>query len=34
VMVDTFQPLMLAGAAFSLEDKNYYRSWVAEPVKA
>ena len=34
VMVDTFQPLMLSDAAFDLEDKNYYRSWVAEPVKA
>ncbi len=34
VMVDTFQPLMISNAAFDLEDKNYYRSWVAEPVKA
>ncbi|MBV8246200.1 MAG: homogentisate 1,2-dioxygenase [Candidatus Eremiobacteraeota bacterium] len=28
VMVDTFKPLLLAEAAFELEDPAYYRSWI------
>jgi len=34
VMVDTFQPLMLAKAALDLEDKEYFRSWIAQPTRA
>jgi homogentisate 1,2-dioxygenase len=28
VMVDTFKPLQIAGAAASIEDETYFRSWI------
>ncbi len=34
VMVDTFAPLQLAEPALAIEDQNYYRSWIEEPVSA
>jgi homogentisate 1,2-dioxygenase len=30
VMVDTFQPLLLAGAALDCEDPEYFKSWIEE----
>jgi homogentisate 1,2-dioxygenase len=32
VMVDTFKPLQLALHALDVEDPEYYRSWVEQPV--
>lgn len=34
VMVDTFQPLMLAEEALAIEDPAYFRSWAEQPLKA
>ncbi len=31
VMVDTFRPLKVSQAAAQVEDREYYRSWIAEP---
>jgi len=28
VMVDTFKPLMLTEEAFSIEDPDYFKSWL------
>jgi len=34
VMVDTFKPLQISEQALRVEDENYYRSWVVEPVSS
>ncbi|MDQ2663744.1 MAG: homogentisate 1,2-dioxygenase [Candidatus Eremiobacteraeota bacterium] len=34
VMVDTFQPLMLAEEALAIEDPTYFRSWAEQPLQA
>jgi homogentisate 1,2-dioxygenase len=34
VMVDTFNPLGVAPAALSVEDAEYYRSWIEQPAHA
>ena len=31
VMVDTFRPLAVAREALAVEDRQYYRSWLAAP---
>ncbi len=32
VMVDTFYPLKMTDHAYSIEDKDYYKSWLEDPV--
>jgi homogentisate 1,2-dioxygenase len=32
VAIDCFNPLRVAETATALEDVNYYRSWIAQPV--
>lgn len=34
VMVDTFKPLQLAQAALDVEDAEYFRSWIEQPVRS
>jgi homogentisate 1,2-dioxygenase len=34
VMVDTFKPLQIAQVAVAIEDENYYRSWIEQPMTA
>nr|MDQ6933470.1 homogentisate 1,2-dioxygenase [Candidatus Eremiobacteraeota bacterium] len=34
VMVDTYSPLQVAEPALEVEDENYYRSWIEEPLTA
>ncbi|MGA8326622.1 MAG: hypothetical protein WB757_11130, partial [Candidatus Cybelea sp.] len=32
VMIDTFKPLQLTEASLDCEDREYFRSWIEQPV--